>query len=77
MHGKSVHSKVSIDNNNNDNEYTVSPAGLEVPPLGHKWGKCAKKLGYASSQLQLTVETADSWIRNAPKFFRILTPLTP
>ena len=32
---------------------------LKSPPLGRKWGKCAKKLGCASSQLQLTVETAD------------------
>ena len=28
--------------------YTVSPAGLEVPPLGPKWGRWAKKLGCAS-----------------------------
>ena len=36
---------------------TVSPAGLEVPPLGPKWGRWAKKLGCADCRLEDSMRT--------------------
>ena len=55
---------------------TVSPAGLEVPHLGPKWGKWVKKLGCASNPPVCRLLVWEDWMRTRV-FFAHLPHLGP